>query len=258
MPRVPAVGAGAAALGDGRGPALAVGRPEPGRGGPRRRGRRSARGSRAAEAAGALPAEPDSRCQRRGIGAAAATSPPSSRCRRTQFQQQLTELTGQIERVELKVNDIAAQLERMQKDTEYRLGALEGGGAPMPPPTVRRGAPRPACRCRAAGGQQVQGGQSAGQTSAGDPAAVQWPARGPRHPVDVAGGQPAAGAGRRGRGRRRAGRPAGRDAGRRRGAAGRHPARAVRIRHQPDPARPVRSGGDRAQVLHPAAPEGRA
>jgi tol-pal system protein YbgF len=45
-----------------------------------------------------------------------------------QFQQQLTELTGQIERVELKVNDVAAQLERMQKDTEYRLGVLEGGG----------------------------------------------------------------------------------------------------------------------------------
>ncbi|HET6157885.1 MAG TPA: tol-pal system protein YbgF [Dongiaceae bacterium] len=46
-----------------------------------------------------------------------------------QFQQQLTDLTGQIERVELKVNDVAAQLERMQKDTEYRLGVLEGGGA---------------------------------------------------------------------------------------------------------------------------------
>jgi len=45
-----------------------------------------------------------------------------------QFQQQLTELTGQIERVELKVNDVAAQLERLQKDTEYRLGVLEGGG----------------------------------------------------------------------------------------------------------------------------------
>jgi tol-pal system protein YbgF len=46
----------------------------------------------------------------------------------TQFQQQLTELTGQIERLELKVNDMAGQLERMQKDTEYRLGALEGTG----------------------------------------------------------------------------------------------------------------------------------
>jgi tol-pal system protein YbgF len=48
-----------------------------------------------------------------------------------EFQRQLTDLTGQIERVELRLNDVAAQLERMQKDTEYRLGALEGGGATM-------------------------------------------------------------------------------------------------------------------------------
>jgi tol-pal system protein YbgF len=48
-----------------------------------------------------------------------------------EFQRQLTELTGHIERVELKLNDFAAQFERMQKDTEYRLGVLEGGGAAM-------------------------------------------------------------------------------------------------------------------------------
>jgi tol-pal system protein YbgF len=48
-----------------------------------------------------------------------------------EFQRQLTELTGHIERVELRLNDVAAQLERMQKDTEYRLGVLEGGGAAM-------------------------------------------------------------------------------------------------------------------------------
>jgi tol-pal system protein YbgF len=48
--------------------------------------------------------------------------------RMEQFQQQLTDLTGQIERVELKVNDVADQLSRMQKDTEYRLGVLEGNG----------------------------------------------------------------------------------------------------------------------------------
>lgn len=50
--------------------------------------------------------------------------------RMQQIQQQMSDLTGQIERVELKVNDVAAQLERMQKDYEYRLGALEGGGMP--------------------------------------------------------------------------------------------------------------------------------
>jgi tol-pal system protein YbgF len=51
--------------------------------------------------------------------------------RMEQFQQQLTDLTGQIERVELKVNELSDQVTRMQKDTEYRLGVLEGnnGGA---------------------------------------------------------------------------------------------------------------------------------
>ncbi|WP_162917166.1 tol-pal system protein YbgF [Dongia deserti] len=48
-----------------------------------------------------------------------------------EFQRQLTGLTGHIERVELKLNEVAAQLERMQKDTEYRLGILEGGGGAM-------------------------------------------------------------------------------------------------------------------------------
>ncbi|HEX6120311.1 MAG TPA: hypothetical protein VFZ03_12765, partial [Dongiaceae bacterium] len=40
--------------------------------------------------------------------------------RMEQFQHQLADLTGQIERVQLKVNDLADQLSRMQKDTEYR------------------------------------------------------------------------------------------------------------------------------------------
>ena len=65
-------------------------------------------------------------------GAATGTAAAQEQVRATQFQQQLTELTGQIERVELKVNDVAAQLERMQKDTEYRLGTLEGTGGAMP------------------------------------------------------------------------------------------------------------------------------
>ncbi len=52
--------------------------------------------------------------------------------RMQQLQTQMSDITGQIERVELKVNDLAAQVERMQKDVEYRLGVLEGGGA-MPP-----------------------------------------------------------------------------------------------------------------------------
>lgn len=46
-----------------------------------------------------------------------------------EMQRQISDLTGQIERVELKVNDMAAQLERMQKDIDFRLSELEGGGA---------------------------------------------------------------------------------------------------------------------------------
>ena len=57
-----------------------------------------------------------------------------------QFQKQLEGLTGHIERVELRLNDVAAQLDRMQKDTEYRLGALEGGGAMGAAPGAAMGA----------------------------------------------------------------------------------------------------------------------
>lgn len=64
-----------------------------------------------------------------GAAAGGGNLAAQQQVRMQQFQQQLTDLTGQIERVELKVNDVADQLARMQKDTEYRLGALEGGGA---------------------------------------------------------------------------------------------------------------------------------
>jgi tol-pal system protein YbgF len=65
-------------------------------------------------------------------GGGGGNSAAEQEVRMQQFQNQLTELTGQIERVELKVNEVADQLQRMQKDTEYRLGALEGtGGTPM-------------------------------------------------------------------------------------------------------------------------------
>jgi tol-pal system protein YbgF len=63
-----------------------------------------------------------------GLSAGGGNLAAQQQVQATQFQQQLTELTGQIERLELKVNDMAALVERMQKDTEYRLGVLEGGG----------------------------------------------------------------------------------------------------------------------------------
>ena len=46
-----------------------------------------------------------------------------------QVQQQMSELQGQIEQLGIKVDDLSNRLDRMQKDTEFRLGRLEQGGA---------------------------------------------------------------------------------------------------------------------------------
>ena len=86
--------------------------------------------------------------------------------RMQQFQQQITQLTGQIERVELKVNDVAAQLERMQKDTEYRLGVLEGGGATMGAMPGDTGAANSGMGATATGQQQQPAQQSQQQSAA--------------------------------------------------------------------------------------------
>lgn len=74
--------------------------------------------------------------------------------RMQQIQQQISQLTGQIERVELRLNDVAAQLERLQKDTEYRLGVVEGGGAAMGAPgDTSMGAPAPGVAASQGAGQ---------------------------------------------------------------------------------------------------------
>lgn len=44
-----------------------------------------------------------------------------------EFQQQLANLQGQIEQVQIKLNDLADKLSRAQKDNEFRLNALEQG-----------------------------------------------------------------------------------------------------------------------------------
>jgi tol-pal system protein YbgF len=46
-----------------------------------------------------------------------------------QMSQQMSQLQGQIEQLGIKVDDLADKLARMQKDTEFRLGRLEQGGA---------------------------------------------------------------------------------------------------------------------------------
>src|ERR1700754_1433804 len=46
------------------------------------------------------------------------------------FQQltgQMSQLQGQIEQLGIKVDDLANRLDQMQKDTQFRLGQLEGG-----------------------------------------------------------------------------------------------------------------------------------
>src|SRR5690349_21180768 len=53
-----------------------------------------------------------------------------------QMQQQITMLTGQIEQLQYRNQQLQQQLEKMQADYEYRLDQMEkgrgGGGAPRP------------------------------------------------------------------------------------------------------------------------------
>jgi tol-pal system protein YbgF len=46
-----------------------------------------------------------------------------------QLQQQMSQLQGQIEQIGIKADDLANRLDRLQKDTDFRLGRLEQGGA---------------------------------------------------------------------------------------------------------------------------------
>ncbi|WP_395020510.1 tol-pal system protein YbgF [Dongia sp.] len=49
--------------------------------------------------------------------------------RMQQLTSQMSQLQGQIEQLGIKVDDLATRLEQMQKDTQFRLGELESGGA---------------------------------------------------------------------------------------------------------------------------------
>jgi tol-pal system protein YbgF len=55
--------------------------------------------------------------------------------RMNQLQQTITMLTGQIEQLQYKNQQLQQQLEKMQTDYDFRLDQLEGkkGGAPRPP-----------------------------------------------------------------------------------------------------------------------------
>ena len=71
-----------------------------------------------------------------GAVAGGGTVAAQNEVRFQQYDQQMSQLTGQIEQLELKINDIADKFERMQKDTEFRLSELErqsAGGGAVPP-----------------------------------------------------------------------------------------------------------------------------
>lgn len=64
-----------------------------------------------------------------GAVAGGGTLAAQTEVRFQQYDQQMSQLTGQIEQLELKLNDIADKFERMQKDTEFRLSELERNSA---------------------------------------------------------------------------------------------------------------------------------
>lgn len=64
-----------------------------------------------------------------GAVAGGGTVAAQTEVRFQQYDQQMSQMTGQIEQLELKINDLADKFDRMQKDTEFRLGELEKGGA---------------------------------------------------------------------------------------------------------------------------------
>nr|WP_298687968.1 tol-pal system protein YbgF [uncultured Dongia sp.] len=64
-----------------------------------------------------------------GAAAGGGTLAAQTEVRFQQYDQQMSQMTGQIEQLELKINDLADKFDRMQKDTEFRLGELERNGS---------------------------------------------------------------------------------------------------------------------------------
>lgn len=95
-----------------------------------------------------------------GAGAGTAgtgTVAAQNEIRFQQFDQRISQVIGQIESVELRVNDLAEKIERMQKDTEFRLAELESRAA---------GTPMGADAMAAAdSGIPAEGGETAGQAA---------------------------------------------------------------------------------------------
>ncbi len=77
-----------------------------------------------------------------------------------QLQQQLTMLTGQIEQLQYRNQQLQQQLEKMQADYEYRLDQVEkgrgGGGGPRPGGGAQAAAPAPTPTAPPGGGNADQ------------------------------------------------------------------------------------------------------
>jgi tol-pal system protein YbgF len=64
-----------------------------------------------------------------GSSSGGGTIAAQQEVRMQQLTQQMSQLQGQIEQLGIKVDDLSGRLDQMQKDTQFRLGQLEQGGA---------------------------------------------------------------------------------------------------------------------------------
>jgi tol-pal system protein YbgF len=81
----------------------------------------------------------------------------------SQLEEQMRGLTGQIEEIGFKVNQISARLDRLVADVDFRLRALEGTGGQ---PNAATGAPAPDLRTPPAA-NNIASNQSSRATTAG-------------------------------------------------------------------------------------------
>jgi tol-pal system protein YbgF len=89
-----------------------------------------------------------------GVSAGGGTVAAQQVVQMQQLQQQMSQLQGQIEQLGIKADDLANRLDRLQKDTDFRLSRLEQGGAAGMGAT---GAAAPAPGAPAAPGAQAAG-----------------------------------------------------------------------------------------------------
>jgi tol-pal system protein YbgF len=76
-----------------------------------------------------------------GVSSGGGTVAAQQEVRLQQLSAQISQLQGEIEQVGIKVDDLADKYGRSQKDTEYRLGQLEGGAAGAAPAAGAGAAP---------------------------------------------------------------------------------------------------------------------